>query len=292
MWRFERRSTWPALALLASSVLLTACGMAPAIESRPGYQVDRRHIAPAQSSRIRHLVLHYTDSGDARSLKTLTGPRVSVHYLIPRHPENGHAAPRVYQLVDESRRAWHAGASRWRNRSNLNDTSIGIEIVNHGPVTTANGMRWDLFPPEQIEAVIAVARDIVARYGMDPTDVVAHADIAPQRKIDPGPRFPWARLHRAGIGAWPDPASVAAYRTRFEREPPTIDQWQRALAAYGYPVIASGELDGQTRAALRAFQMHFRPARYDGNPDAESAAILWALLAKYRPAALGRLRAD
>lgn len=280
------------LALLAASALLTACSTTPGIEARPGYQADRRHSAPAQSSRIRHLVLHYTDAGDARSLKTLTGPRVSVHYLIPRHPENGHAAPRVYQLVDESRRAWHAGASAWRNRSNLNDTSIGIEIVNHGPVDTAQGRRWDSFPADQIDAVVAVAGDIVERYDIDPTNVVAHADIAPQRKIDPGPRFPWARLHRAGIGAWPDPARVAAYRIRFADTPPTIGQWQQALAAYGYPVIASGELDDQTRAALRAFQMHFRPARYDGNPDAESAAILWALLDKYRPAALEQLLPD
>lgn len=281
--------------IVFASLLLSAC--AGTLEPRDGYVADHRHVASSHSSRVRHLVLHYTDDGQARSLATLIGPRVSSHYLVPLPARYVGGQPRVYQLVDETRRAWHAGASRWRDRSNINDTSIGIEIVNRGPsgaldASSATGSaqpEWASFPPAQIDAVIALARDIVTRHGIDASNVVAHADIAPSRKIDPGPRFPWRQLHEAGIGAWPEAASVARYRSRFRNAPPTLSQLQAALAAYGYPVVVSGELDDPTRDVLRAFQMHFRPADYSARPDAETAAILWALLERYRPEALERL---
>ena len=270
---------WAMPCLLA----LTACA-APTLETRDGYQVDRRYTAPGQSSRVRHLVLHYTDSDARRSLSTLTGPHVSAHYVLTRE------APKVYQLVDESRRAWHAGASAWHSRTNLNDTSIGIEVVNRGPYQTPAGRAWTPYPSAQIDTLIALARDIVARHAIDPVDVVGHADIAPRRKIDPGPRFPWYRLYRAGIGAWPETERVMAYQRRFMTSPPSLIQWQRALVAYGYPVDVTGRFDALTHDTLRAFQMHFRPTRHDGYPDAHSAAILWALLEKYRPEALSDLR--
>ncbi|WP_261506385.1 N-acetylmuramoyl-L-alanine amidase [Chromohalobacter canadensis] len=282
-WRLPVPCLPMAWLIVVCLLALTACSGTPMLESRDGYRVDHRYQSSAQSSRVRHLVLHYTDSDARRSLRTLTGPRVSSHYLVTRE-----AAPRVYQLVDESRRAWHAGASAWQSRSNLNDTSIGIEIVNRGPgpSDTLSGRTWTPYPAHQIDTLIALARDIIERHDIDPVDVVGHADIAPQRKIDPGPRFPWYRLYRAGIGAWPDADRVAAYRADFMRQPPTLEQFQRALAAYGYPVRVTGRFDALTRDTLRAFQMHFRPARYDGFPDTQSAAILWALLEKYRPEAL------
>ncbi|MCI0510329.1 N-acetyl-anhydromuramyl-L-alanine amidase AmpD [Chromohalobacter marismortui] len=260
---------------------LTACSGTPRLESRDGYRVDHRYQSSAQNSRVQHLVLHYTDSNARRSLRTLTGPDVSSHYLVtPTAP------PTVYQLVDEARRAWHAGVSAWHSRTHLNDTSIGIEIVNEGPRDTPHGRTWTPYPARQIDTLIALARDIIERHAIDPVDVVGHADIAPRRKIDPGPRFPWYRLYRAGIGAWPASERVMAYQRRFMKAPPSLTQFQRALAAYGYPVAVTGRYDALTHDSLRAFQMHFRPTRHDGYPDAHSAAILWALLEKYRPEAL------
>lgn len=277
---------------LAVTVLVLAmagCVGSLRLEPRDGYVADHRHAAPSHSSRVRHLVLHYTGGDQAHSLGALTGPHVSAHYLVPLPTRRARGEPRIYQLVDESRRAWHAGASRWRDRSNINDTSIGIEIVNRGPLDSSCGDAWAPFPPAQIEALIALARDIVARHGIEATDVVAHADIAPSRKIDPGPRFPWRQLHEAGIGAWPEEATVAAYLAHFRVSPPSLVTLQRALAAYGYPLHPSGVFDDRTRHVLRAFQMHFRPSDYSGVPDARTAAILWALLARYRPGSLDTL---
>nr|WP_297458770.1 N-acetylmuramoyl-L-alanine amidase [uncultured Halomonas sp.] len=269
------------MALLAAA-LLAGCSGPATLERRNGYVADHQYTAPSHSSRVHHLVLHYTDGGEARSLATLTGPDVSVHYVVPLPARWVHGQPRIYQLVDESRRAWHAGVSAWQHRHNLNDTSIGIEIVNRGPTDTTHGRVWAPYPTQQIDAVIALARDIIIRHGIDPANVVGHSDIAPARKIDPGPRFPWRRLHAAGIGAWPDDATVARYLARFRHDPPTLIQLQRALDAYGYSLEITGQLDDRTHDVLRAFQMHFRPAHYDGQPDAETAAILWALLEKYR----------
>lgn len=242
---------------------------------------------------MRHLVLHYTDGDEAEALTALTGPRVSSHYVLPRGPEG-----RVYQLVEETRRAWHAGASRWRGSADINATSIGLEIVNAGPdlsaaeverllaADEASEIAWAPYPDAQFDTLIALAGDLIARHGIAPTNVVAHSDIAPSRKIDPGPAFPWQRLHEAGIGPWPRHATVARWRARFAVAPPSLANLQRALAAWGYGLAVTGEADPPTRAVLRAFQMRFRPADYRGLADAETAAILWALLARYRPEAL------
>ncbi|MAX32109.1 MAG: N-acetylmuramoyl-L-alanine amidase [Halomonadaceae bacterium] len=278
--------------LIATLVLclgLCACA-SPVVEQRDGYSVDHRHSATSHSSRVRYLVIHYTDADEADSLKTLTGPRVSSHYLIP--PPQNATPPPIYQLVDESRRAWHAGTSSWAGRENLNDTSVGIEIVNAGPdqrfaeVEAGAKVNWAPFPDAQITALIALAQDIIARHGIADTAVVSHAEIAPTRKIDPGPAFPWQRLHAAGIGPWPDPARVARYRRQFAKAPPSLGSLQQALAHWGFAVTPSGVLDETTRGALRAFQMRYCPTDYRGRPDADTAARLWALLARYRPEAL------
>lgn len=275
------------------------------LEPRDGYAVDRSHVSPSHTSRVRHLVLHYTDVGEAESLAVLTGPHVSAHYVLPLPARERHGQPLVFQLVDEERRAWHAGASAWKNRTQINDTSIGIEIVNLGPdrsftevehLLEANPeaaveIDWAPYPAAQIEALIALSRDIIERHGIHPTDVVAHSDIAPTRKVDPGPRFPWRELYEAGIGAWPEEHSVARWQAQFVHTPPTLAELQRALRAWGYALEITGELDRETRAVLRAFQMRFRPADYRGRTDAETAARLWALLERYRPQELERLEA-
>lgn len=300
------------LGRLSGSLLLTAALLAgcdgspqatrhiasagPLLEPRDGYVVDHRQPAQAEESRIRYLILHYTDENLDDSLRALTGPRVSSHYLVPLPTRRLQGQPVIYQLVDESRRAWHAGSSFWRGHRYLNDTSIGIEIVNAGPDgpwpgddPTHRDLNWAPFPDDQLDALVPLLQDLIHRHGLDPEDVLAHSDIAPHRKLDPGPAFPWRQLHEAGIGAWPEDERVAAWLDQFTDTPPGLESLQRALAAWGYELSPSGRLDKDTRRTLRAFQMHFRPADYRGLPDAQTAAILWALLERYHPDQLAEL---
>jgi N-acetylmuramoyl-L-alanine amidase len=240
-------------------LLVAGCGTAV---------VDTSLVAQSQGSRVRFVVLHYTMGDAASSLATLTGPDVSSHYVVTEGPR-----PRVYRLVDESRRADHAGASFWRGHVQLNLSSIGIEIVNPGPVAGS----FAPYDGAQVDAVVALLKDIVRRHGIAPDAVLGHSDIAPQRKIDPGPAFPWERLAREGLVAWPDAARVAALRPAYELALPDVAWFQQRLARHGYEVPRHGTLDTATRNVVAAFQMKYRPRRYDGEPDAETAAVLAAL---------------
>ncbi|MCA7902771.1 N-acetylmuramoyl-L-alanine amidase [Burkholderia cepacia] len=260
--------------------LLAAC-TSPTLVERGTYYADTSLHARGADSRIRFLVMHYTESDEAKSLRTLTGDSVSVHYVIPPQPRIERGLPVVYQLVPESERAWHAGVSEWQGTTELNAVSIGIENVNRGPLDPQN-RTWQPYPPEQVAALIRLSKDIVARYAIPPTRVVGHSDIAPQRKIDPGPLFPWHALAQAGVGAWPDAATVAARLAgRDPHAPVDVRELQLKLARYGYDVATDGVLDTRTRRVFAAFQMHFRPADYAGDPDAETDAIAQALLDKY-----------
>jgi N-acetylmuramoyl-L-alanine amidase len=220
------------------------------------------------------VILHYTGMPTgAEALTWLCDPasEVSSHYFVW---EDG----RVIQLVAEDRRAWHAGRSFWKGESDLNSASIGIEIVNpgHGP---APGVNPPPFPSAQIERVIALVRDIAARHSIAPERVLAHSDIAPARKIDPGEKFPWDVLARRGVGHWTTPAPItggAVYRRG--QEGPPIRALQALLALYGYGVELTGVYDGQTQTVVAAFQRHFRPARVDGKADASTLATLRALI--------------
>lgn len=262
-------------------LLLGACQPAP-------YRLDTRHASASQNGRIAFLILHYTDEDDTRSLRLLTEPehKVSAHYLVPRDTDQSPLP--VYQLVPDSQRAWHAGRSRWHQYAGLNASSLGIEIVNLGYDETeaalpAHLRHWQPYTPAQIAAVGALARELVRRYDIPPTQVLAHSDVAPERKQDPGPHFPWRTLAQEyGVGAWPDEARVAELR---QTPLPAWDalQWQQQLARYGYGIAPSGEWDEQSRAAMRAFQLHFRPALITGELDAECQAILMALLERYFP---------
>ena len=255
------------------------------------------------NSRVNYLVMHFTSENFAESLRLLTqrtDSPVSVHYLVPEPGDNTYerSSLRVHRLVPEQRRAWHAGASFWAGAASLNDASIGIEIVNRSacadddpeaesPTPEEQTCTFLEFPEEQLELVIRLTRDILDRHpDIDPVDVIGHGDIAPTRRVDPGPKFPWKRLYDNGIGAWYDDATVMQYRQRFKSDPPGMILIQRALLAYGYDVEESGQNDVQTRFVLRAFQMHFRPTNTSGRPDGETVAILFALLEKYRPEAL------
>jgi N-acetylmuramoyl-L-alanine amidase len=224
------------------------------------------------------LILHYTgmpDEGEA--LRWLCSPvaQVSAHYFVF---EDG----RVLQLVRESRRAWHAGVSHWDGDTDINSSSIGIEIANAGH---PGGL--PPFGDEQVESVIALAKDIVTRWGIAPERVLAHSDIAPGRKLDPGERFPWERLHRAGVGHWVPPAPIRDGRffARGDRGIP-IEALQAMLAMYGYGLPITGAFDEDTEKVVAAFQRHFRPERVDGIADASTITTLRDLIAS-RPRSPG-----
>nr|WP_061163776.1 N-acetylmuramoyl-L-alanine amidase [Caballeronia temeraria] len=270
------------LAAAISACLLTACTTTQI--DRGTYIADTRYHAKNSDSRIRFLVMHYTEIDEAGSLAVLTGDQVSVHYVVPDVPRIENGEPVVYQLVPEDKRAWHAGLSSWQGATELNASSIGIENVNLGPIGPLSDGKWQPYPPAQVDALIKLSRDIVARYAIAPTRVVGHSDIAPQRKIDPGPLFPWHALYDAGVGAWPDDATVAAHLAgRDPKAPCDVRALQDKLKRYGYDVATDGVLDDKTRRVFSAFQMHFRPSDYAGNADAQSDAIAQALLDKYFP---------
>ena len=249
---------------IVAVLLLSACAS--------GVRIDTSYTSENQDSRALFLVLHYTVGNFESALQTLTKPSnraVSSHYLVRDAPVI------TYRLVDESRRAWHAGPSYWKGFSNLNASSIGIEIVNAGPVTGADGsVHYTAFRPEQLDEVIALCKEIVARHQIKPDRIIGHSDIAPGRKQDPGPLFPWKRLADEGLIAWPDAAMVAAKRPLYESQLPDAQWFQDKLADYGYNTSRSGEWDALTRDSLVSFQMKYRPERYDGQPDSESAALL------------------
>ncbi len=266
--------------VLAGAVLLCAC--APSgIENHNGYKVDTRHPAWGARPRIKMLVVHYTAEDFSRSLATLTDREVSAHYLIPAQPKERDELPVILRLVPESQLAWHAGISYWRGATRLNDTSIGIELENRGYRRDATGRFWYPFSQPQMTVLLPLMRDIVRRYQMLPQNVVGHSDIAPQRKQDPGPLFPWHWLAEQGIGAWPDAGRVQDYLAGRAPEQQTDPAFLLTLLArYGYDVMP-GMTAKQQQKLIAAFQMHFRPADYRGIADAESEAIAQSLLEKY-----------
>jgi len=219
------------------------------------------------------LVLHYTgmQTGQA-ALARLRDPeaKVSAHYLVE---EDG----RVFQLVPEERRAWHAGRGVWQGEDDCNAASIGIEIVNPG-----HEFGYRTFPEAQITAVIALISDIRSRWTIADNRIIAHSDLAPDRKEDPGELFPWKRLAEAGHGLWFEPAAerVQALGGLLQKGDQGIGPMvlSAGLHRLGYGLKASGEYDAAVETAVRAFQRHWRPARVDGVADGETRARLVGLL--------------
>jgi N-acetylmuramoyl-L-alanine amidase len=224
------------------------------------------------------LVLHYTGMPDGfAALARLCDPKsqVSAHYVVF---EDG----RLVQCVQEARRAWHAGAGSWAGETDINSRSIGIEIVNPG-----HDGDYPDFPEGQIATVIALCRDIVARQSIPSCRVLAHSDVAPGRKQDPGEKFPWARLAAAGVGLWvpPQPVVDGLPVLKPGTEGREVRELQARLARVGYGMPETGRYDGPTNEVVTAFQRHFRPARVDGTADASTMATLSKLLAALGPAA-------
>ncbi|EUB83508.1 N-acetylmuramoyl-L-alanine amidase [Pseudomonas sp. GM30] len=251
-------------ALLASLLVLAGCAGGP--------RYDTSHPSANHDSRVQFVIVHYTSASLARSLQLLTHGEVSSHYLI-----GDDKSATIYKLMDENQRAWHAGESQWQGRTWLNSSSIGIEIVNPGFKDTPTGRLWFPYSEAQIQSLIVLLKDISQRQGISPRHIIGHSDIAPLRKLDPGPLFPWKRLAAEGLGVWPNEQAVARQQVQFNAELPSISWFQEQLARVGYDTPQTGELDVATRHVLAAFQMHFRPSRFDGLPDAQTAALLLVL---------------
>jgi N-acetylmuramoyl-L-alanine amidase len=217
------------------------------------------------------LLLHYTGmAGADRALKWLRDPEsgVSAHYFVF---EDG----RLVQLVDERDRAWHAGKSSWAGEADINSRSIGIEIANPG-----HEFGYVPFPDRQIRSVISLCRDILSRHAIPARRVLAHSDVAPDRKSDPGELFPWQTLHEAGVGLWVAPAPIEPG----DRLAPgdggkRVERLQRLLMRFGYDIVINGRFGLETAAVVRAFQRHFRPERVDGIADQSTLRTLDKLLA-------------
>ena len=226
------------------------------------------------------ILLHYTgmQTGDAalRQLTTATS-KVSSHYVVF---EDG----RIIECVPEEKRAWHAGESSWAGESDINSRSIGIEIVNGG-----HEFGYSDFPLRQIAAVISLCKSIITRRGPINADrILAHSDVAPARKQDPGEKFPWGLLSESGIGHWvrAAPLDLEGAGLKPGHRGDAVTRLQRTLRSYGYGLAETGIYDDATREVVTAFQRHFRQARVDGIADPSTLLTLRALI-ETRPAPLG-----
>jgi N-acetylmuramoyl-L-alanine amidase len=234
--------------VLALLTLMSACAPLPPRTSLP---VETLRSGNFDVRRPNFVILHYTSNDDAaRALRTLTSPvsRVSSHYLIGRDG-------RIYYLVDELARAWHAGESYWGNNRDLNSASIGIEIDNNGN---------EPYAEVQIAALLELLDDLKRRYAIPAANFLGHSDVAPRRKIDPGPHFPWRRLAAHGYGVWCDPPYEAA---------PAGADGAVLLAAFGYDVT-------DLAAAISAFKLRFVPDGDATQLTADDRARLYCLLGR------------
>jgi N-acetylmuramoyl-L-alanine amidase len=229
--------------------------------------VNRIQASPNHEPRIdgkipRLIVLHYTGmASGAKAVDWLCNPdsKVSCHYLVD---EDG----TIVQMVDEGHRAWHAGTSSWHGDIDVNSSSIGIEIQNQGHTAGLPS-----FPHAQMRRVAELCLDIMQRWDMAPRDVVAHSDVAPGRKVDPGENFDWRYLAAQGIGEF---YAVTSSKHLF-----SIAEAQTLLKQLGYGLQDSGVMDTQTRIVLEAFQRRYRPAKVDGALDAETSELVRRLAA-------------
>jgi N-acetylmuramoyl-L-alanine amidase len=250
--------------------------------SRPAFAPDSCVVAEvmpspnngerADARRPDMIVLHYTGMADADAALELLkarGSEVSTHYFVF---EDG----RIIQMVQESRRAWHAGKAYWAGETDINSCSIGIEIANPG-----HDHGYPDFPKRQIAAVTALCRSIQTRHTIPPVGVLAHSDVAPARKQDPGEKFPWRTLYDSSVGHWVKPGAIMNFGQVLHPgdRGDAVATLQKALNEYGYGIEANGEYDHTTREVVTAFQRHFRPERIDGIADPSTRGTLQELLA-------------
>ena len=249
------------------------------------FQVDSStYISRGKEERIKFIILHYTALDNVGSIRELTGG-VSAHFLVLDEDDN-----KIYSLVPLEQRAWHAGVSAFRGRTNINDTSVGIEIVNDG---IAKEYRSDPNPyhpydhyvdykPIQIEKVAQIIKYVAEKYNIPARNIVAHSDIAPSRKKDPGAKFPWKELYdKYNIGAWYDEADKQEFMDEEKFKATSIREIKDELRKYGYEINRLDEWDKSSKDVVYAFQLHFNPKNATGEMDLETFAILKALNKKY-----------
>jgi N-acetylmuramoyl-L-alanine amidase len=231
--------------------------------SAPSPNFDARRAPPDM------LVLHYTGMADGEAaLARLTdaAAQVSAHYLVE---EDG----RIFSLVPEARRAWHAGVSFWRGERDINAASVGVELVNPG-----HEYGYRAFPDRQIHSLLALLADIRSRWTIPDERILGHSDVAPARKIDPGELFPWRRLALEGHGLWVEPPAAPGAPLTLGDEGLGVMALQGALARLGYEASPSGVFDEATATLVRAFQRHWLQTRCDGVADGDTRARLMAVL--------------
>jgi N-acetylmuramoyl-L-alanine amidase len=243
--------------------------------TRADHRSARVRVSPnfgarKEGKRINTIILHYTGMATGHGAEDWLcnlQSEVSSHYLV-------HEDGRIVQMVAEADRAWHAGKSFWKGESDLNSVSVGIEIANPG-----HALGYVPFPAKQISAVTRLCRGIILRHGVRPEMVLAHSDIAPGRKVDPGELFPWGRLAAKGIGhhVEPEPVSGGRFFDLGDQGQP-VEALQSMLALYGYEAPVTGVYDAQTQKIVKAFQLHFRTERVDGVADVSTITTLHKLL--------------
>ena len=249
-----------------------------------------KYKSKSYNERVRFVILHYTALNDERSITALTKNNVSSHYLVTQKREDS-----VYSLVPDTKRAWHAGVSSFDGYKNLNDNSIGIEISNLGYSNASKQKTSDLkegmvditmfypYNDAQIFKIGMLLKELTAKYKINPKYVLGHSDIAPTRKFDPGPKFPWKHLYdNYGVGAWYNSKDFNHYYSQKLFDSYSVVALKKELEKYGYTVNSTDVWDLESKKVIAAFQMHFRPRKVDGVFDLETFAILKALNRKYK----------
>jgi N-acetylmuramoyl-L-alanine amidase len=259
-----RRTPLPPLRLSSDMTFVPDSSVVADVIPSANYGDRRNGRAPDM------IVLHYTGMLDGRvAVHRLTTPgtEVSAHYIV-------HEDGRIIQSVQESRRAWHAGASAWAGETDVNSCSIGVEIINGG-----HDYGLPPYPLRQVAAVIALCKGIIIRRNIPRHRVLGHSDISPGRKRDPGEKFPWALLAASGVGQYVTPAKIEEGPTMaVGAAGDSVRALQEALARYGYGATASGIYDFATVEVVTAFQRHFRPELIDGIADTSTVTTLKKLL--------------
>jgi len=249
-----------------------------------------KYKSKSYNERVRFVILHYTALNDERSIAALTKNNVSSHYLVTQERHDS-----VYSLVPDTKRAWHAGTSSFDGYKNLNDNSIGIEISNLG-YSSASKQKIEnlkdgivdrtMFYPynnAQVFKIGMLLKELTAKYKINPKYILGHSDIAPTRKFDPGPKFPWKHLYEHyGVGAWFDKKDFNDFYSRGLFNSYSAKDLKDELRKYGYDINCTDNWDLQSKKVVSAFQMRFRPRKVDGVFDLETFAIIKALNKKYK----------
>ena len=229
------------------------------------------HDSRQPGQRVDMLLIHYTGMETAEAaFQRLKDPtaKVSAHYVID---EDG----QLTRMVDETRRAWHAGVASWGGHTDINGCSIGIELVNPGHEF---GLR--AFPEAQMVALENLSRRLVTRYSIPKDRVLGHSDVAPIRKADPGEMFDWKRLAAAGVGLWPEHMNTGEWASLHLGDSGAgVMKMQLDLKNFGYEIDVSGSFGAPTTVVVAAFQRHFRPSNVDGIADRETRCMLASVMA-------------